>query len=103
VSLKIPVLQKKETIDKHFIKLLEEEAEVNHEMMISITQNKPNRERIVSETLDLIQVGIGILDEYNVTKEDVDKHNEKLKAKGWKFKRHLYIDPKEVVYIKQVR
>lgn len=92
MSIGMPVLDKEEELDQHFNKLLEEQYEVNHEILIMLITEKDNREKIIEEALDSIQVKIGLLDYFKVTKKDIEKHMDKLKSRGWKFKKILKIE-----------
>lgn len=89
--MQILVLDKDHTLEKHFKKLLEEQAELNHELMKSLSTGVENRANIIEETLDNIQMCIGILDYFDVTEEDLCKHNQKLLYRGWGIKRKLEV------------
>lgn len=89
--MQIVILDKDEQLDQHFKKLLEEQAELNHELMKSLSTGKENRANIIEETLDNIQMCIGVLDYFNVREEDLDKHNQKLLDRGWGIKRKLEV------------
>ncbi|EJP6471396.1 nucleotide pyrophosphohydrolase [Clostridium botulinum] len=79
------ILDKNETLKQEREKLLEESLE----LMNAITSY--DIENTIEETLDVIQVCIGILDtlgkEENIDLEkELNRHNRKLLKRGWKFK-----------------
>lgn len=76
------ILDKNETLKQEREKLLEESIE----LMNAITSY--DIENTIEETLDVIQVCIGILDtlqkEENIDLEkEINKHNRKLLERGW--------------------
>lgn len=79
-----------ETYFNLFNKLVEEVIEVREEMIAY------KKENLVSETLDVIQVCIGILDKLEQDgikiKKEIEKHNLKLLQRGWIYKKVLHID-----------
>lgn len=79
-----------ETYFNLFNKLVEEVIEVREEMIAY------KKENLVSETLDVIQVCIGILDKLEQDgikiKKEIEKHNLKLLQRGWRYKKVLHID-----------
>lgn len=84
----IAVLEKEEIFIKHFEKLLEEVGELHEEVGINTYVNK---EKAISEALDVIQVCIGLIDKLEPNNAGIEKavnaHFEKLKGRGWKFKK----------------
>ncbi|NBI05779.1 hypothetical protein [Senegalia massiliensis] len=83
---KILVLDKNDTLKEHFYKFEEEASELKHEMMIQDIMGYCNRENVIAEAMDVIQVCIGILDYCRATEEDIEKHNNKLLCRGWNVK-----------------
>ncbi|AUM91536.1 MazG nucleotide pyrophosphohydrolase domain-containing protein [Clostridium botulinum] len=84
------ILDKNETLKQEREKLLEESLE----LMNAITSY--DIENTIEETLDVMQVCIGILDtlqkEENIDLEkELNKHNSKLLGRGWKSKGKINI------------
>lgn len=90
----ILVLRKNDDIRTTIKKLNEENDELKKELMIEDLKGENNKDRIVSECLDLIQVCVGVLDKYRADEIDLLRHNEKLLGRGWQIKRILEIDHK---------
>jgi len=79
------ILDKNETLKQEREKLLEESLELMNAITFYDIENT------IEETLDVIQVCIGILDtlgkEENIDLEkELNRHNRKLLKRGWKFK-----------------
>lgn len=91
----LPILKKDHSIRQHFSKLLEEETELNCEFMIMLNTGENRRNQIIEETLDIIEMGIGILDKFGATEEEIMQHYNKLKNRGWEFKDELCIISKK--------
>lgn len=96
MNIKIPVLQKIDSWEKHLDKQ-QEEAEELREAIVNVAYLERNNEKnllhIAEEALDNIEVCIGILDKLG--KEIVEKanieHIKKLEKRGWNFKNVLEI------------
>ncbi len=105
IDIKLPVLEKDHPWWMHFTKLEEESREVISAIQtLDYTEKYPGRlpklsdeaaANVVAETLDLIQMCVGILDkvleQYPILKEAELQHIEKLYSRGWKFKKWLAI------------
>lgn len=94
----IPVLKKDETWEKHLDKLLEEVVEVKDEIEYIDKDlfEKVGYKQIAAETLDVIQVCIGILDKIEsnykgTVDEAAHEHLKKLINRGWIIKKILEV------------
>lgn len=79
------ILDKNETLKQEREKLLEESIELMNAITLYDIENT------IEETLDVIQVCIGILDtikkQENIElNKEINKHNRKLLKRGWNFK-----------------
>ncbi|KRQ86033.1 hypothetical protein ABG79_02165 [Caloramator mitchellensis] len=94
--MELLVLKKEnETYSDIFNKLVEEVMEIKTEIE-AIELEVGEKEKLIAETLDVIQVCIGLLDKLshegvNIRKA-IEKHNLKLLQRGWRYKKVLYID-----------
>ncbi|HDK7158949.1 TPA: nucleotide pyrophosphohydrolase [Clostridium botulinum] len=84
------ILDKNETLKQEREKLLEESLE----LMNAITSY--DIENTIEETLDVMQVCVGILDtiekQENIDlNKEINRHNRKLLKRGWKTKGNIYI------------
>lgn len=89
--MEINVLEKNESYSEHTEKLKEEVAELIYEIhKLDKGFKCANIDHAAEETLDVIQVCVGIIDKLELQGLDVPvalkKHNDKLKNRGWKFK-----------------
>lgn len=96
----MPVLDKEEKFNSMIYKLFEEIEEVDSaywDFMYGTEENETiNMNSIVSETLDVMQIAIGILEKASRFKGvNLDKsfrtHMDKLISRGWKIKSAVYI------------
>ncbi|MBU5677890.1 hypothetical protein KQI88_15845 [Alkaliphilus sp. MSJ-5] len=93
-DIKLPVLEKNDRWSEHVLKLTEEYNEL---LCAFLKEDSIRFEDVIEETLDLIQVCIGILDKLDTDRPGIVrlsamKHIEKLHSRGWKFKKWLYIN-----------
>lgn len=86
----VPVLSKNDTIEQMVEKLREEAAEC----ITELGSAEIDKDKVAEETLDVIQVCIGILDAFIPNAElpeHILRHNIKLMQRGWEFKDKLSI------------
>lgn len=106
------VLDKHEHFTDIYMKLIEEHNELCFEIMrlimkdLTVDETEIAMQRIAYETLDNIQVNIGILDELQRGGLDIeeifDKHNDKLVRRKWDFKKMINIHITEIEKRKRV-
>ncbi|WP_027309306.1 hypothetical protein [Caloramator sp. ALD01] len=89
------ILEKNDEYIDMFYKLHEEVDELSCELIKHVTEKEETKLKIAEETLDVIQVCIGILDKLEkegieIAKE-VEKHNMKLLKRGWRYKSVVYL------------
>ena len=92
----MPILWKREGWLDHLAKLSEEFTELCHELH-EIEQGGGNIDKVVAESLDIIQVAIGHIDkavaEYGVDAQAaIAWHVEKLLGRGWGVKGWIEVD-----------
>ncbi|WDU84226.1 hypothetical protein [Caloramator sp. Dgby_cultured_2] len=77
-------------------KAKEEVDELCEELFKYELDNIDNKENIAAETLDVIQVCIGLLDKLSEEgvniRKTIEKHNLKLLHRGWRYKKVIRID-----------
>ena len=93
----IPILWKRESWLQHRGKLSEEFTELCHELHEIEQDNGNTIDKVVAESLDVIQVAIGIIDkavaEYGVDAQAaIAWHVEKLLGRGWGVKGWIEVD-----------
>lgn len=106
VNLKMPILKKNHDWDEHLLKFREEAKELEISIGIldfiekkqkeSFKTPEEAAESLISETLDVIQMCIGILDKLmksypKLVCKGFTKHIKKLDSRGWKFKKWLAV------------
>lgn len=88
--MELLILEKNDEYIDMFYKLHEEVDELSCELIKLVTEKEETKRKIAEETLDVIQVCIGILDKLEKEgvnlREEVEKHNMKLLNRGWKYK-----------------
>ncbi|GIW49183.1 MAG: hypothetical protein KatS3mg079_659 [Caloramator sp.] len=93
--MELLILEKDDSYTDMFSKLHEEVEEVSTEIIKHATEKEDTKEKIAEETLDVIQVCIGILDKLekegiDIAKE-IEKHNMKLLRRGWRYKEVVHL------------
>lgn len=88
--MELLILEKNDEYIDMFYKLHEEVDELSCELIKHVTEKEETKKKIVEETLDVIQVCIGILNKLeqegiDIAKE-IEKHNMKLLNRGWRYK-----------------
>ncbi|MDO6353548.1 hypothetical protein Q3V94_02675 [Caloramator sp. CAR-1] len=94
--MELLILKKDDTYVSILNKAKEEVDELWEELFKYEIDNIDNKEEIAAETLDVIQVCIGLLDKLETEgmniRKAVEKHNLKLLNRGWKYKKVIHID-----------
>lgn len=93
--MELLILEKNDEYIDMFSKLHEEIEEVSCEIIKHATEKEDTKEKIAEETLDVIQVCIGILDKLEQEGIDIpnaiEKHNMKLLRRGWRYKEVVHL------------
>lgn len=93
--MELLILEKNDEYIDMFYKLHEEVDELSCELIKHVTEKEETKKKIAEETLDVIQVCIGILDKLeqegiDIAKE-IEKHNMKLLRRGWRYKEVVHL------------
>ena len=95
INIQMPILEKNDTWETHREKLREEAGEVI-DVIMNIESAPESASELLAETLDVMQVCIGIIEQLEKTNRKIIlegqiKHVEKLYKRGWKFKKMIII------------
>lgn len=100
IDINLPVLEKDHDWKTHRVKLVEE----SNELFFAIRDLEQGEipegeavENLISETLDVLQMCVGVLDKVlenhpRALNEGMKAHIEKLYGRGWKFKKWIQIE-----------